>query len=83
MKLTNAWRISDGRCFELKTDAYKEQITLLLRSLPKADNKPPVVSEFRKIVKAVDKWLNEAADLVNEMGEEPDVETKRSINGQG
>jgi hypothetical protein len=81
LKLTEAWRISDGRCFERKMEAYKEQITVLYRLLPKSENKPPIPGEFRKMVNVVEKWLIDSKTLLSEMGDEGDVEVRRSIGG--
>jgi len=78
-----AFRASDGTCYQNKQQAYTADITHFCRSLPRADNKPPIAKEFGKLVRDVKAWLEGATALELQMKEEADVETKRSIAGQG
>ena len=79
----HAFKISDGSCYENKQSAYTAETTHLYRTLPRADNKVPVAKEFGKFVRSVNEWRLKAEALVVQMDTEQDVETKRSITGQG
>jgi hypothetical protein len=80
---TDAWKCSDGSCHPNRQTAYTAEINYLYRDIPKVGNRQPTAMQFGKFVKEVAEWLNKAEQTQRQMKDESDVETRRSIDGQG
>jgi hypothetical protein len=79
----HAFKAGDGECYPTKQAAYNADITHMYRTLPLGKDKRPLAKEFGKFVRAVRLWLSEATKLDEQMKDEADTETARSIVGQG
>ena len=80
---TDAWKCSDGSCHQTRQAAYTAEITHMYRSLPLVGNRQPTSMQFGKLVVDVAAWLDSAVLTQKQMKDESDVETARSIAGQG
>jgi len=83
IKPVDAWQCSDGSCYANKQSAYTAQINLLYQEMPNVGTRQPTAIQFGKIVKEVSEWLRKAEFVARQMKDEGDVETARSIAGQG
>lgn len=83
IKRTDAYECSDGSCHKNKQAAYTAEIKVMYQHLPNVGNRQPTAAQFTKLAKVVADWLEQAQLLGRQMKEEPDVETARSIAGQG
>lgn len=80
---TSAWQCSDGSCHENKQQAYNAEINYLYGKLPSKGNRQNTAIQFGKLIGEVAEWLDAAVLLQRQMKDETDVDTKRSIAGQG
>jgi len=83
-----AFRISNGNCFISKQDAYNAETKQLYEDLKRLSDKaqttaPNVLKEFKKIVASLSNLVSRSNALIAQQDNEQDVETKRSIAGQG
>jgi hypothetical protein len=79
----NAWKCTDGSCHDNKQSAYNAEILHFYQTLPNIGNRQNTAIQFGKLVKDVDQWLEKAQLVLQQMNEETDTETRRSIAGQG
>lgn len=77
-----AFRISDGKCFGKKEDAFREEILFFHRTLPVIVNRKPTPKEFRKLADEVGDWWSRARALLEQMRDEPDVEVAQKVRSQ-
>ena len=58
------------------------ELTDEVKGTPK-DKKLLIVKELLTLVSSVEVWVNESKSFLTQMKEEPDIEVRRSIAGQG
>ncbi len=80
---TDAWKCSDGSCYDNKQAAYGAEILSLYSKMPIVGNRSNTPLHFGKLIKEVDAWLREAVLTQKQMKEETDTETARGLAGQG
>lgn len=77
-----SFRVTDGRCFEHKQDAYREEIIALYRLIPRPDEKAgfgPAV--FCKLIESMKIWVASAESVAKQMNLELDGEVKKKVQG--
>lgn len=78
-----AWKCSNGSCYDSKQAAYNAEILHLYQTLPNVGTRQNTAIQFGKLVKEINDWLDRAELVRVQMKDEDDTETRRSIAGQG
>ena len=80
IELVQAHKIGDGRCYEGKAEAYREEVIRLYSRMPAREDKHGFgLVAFRNEIDRLKAWLSEAEAVAEQMDSEPDVQVKGQV----